>query len=240
MSSEGCVALVTGGNRGIGFEIARLLGREGGVVFVGARSEKRGLEAARRLRSEVGGDAEALTLDISDEASVLRAVEEVARRTGRLDVLINNAGVMVEDCEPSSTSAASIEAAFAVNVVGAILMMVHGLPLLRCSDSPRVVNVTSRRGLIGLNAAGAVSANLSYNMSKAALNMATVLFSKEYAQHRVAVNAVRPGFVATRMNKFRGTRSAAEGAASVWRVAMEQVFPSSGHLFGPSGDVEMW
>lgn len=223
------IALITGANKGIGFETARALGG-GMTVLVGARSADLGEKAARTLAAE-GIDARSVRLDVTDAASVEAAAARVDREHGRLDILVNNAAITTTAASdpassppPSRVAADLVRAAFETNVVGVVAVTNAMLPLLRRSPAGRIVNVSS--GLASLTwltdpADPLDGPNLlPYNVSKSALNAVTVAYARELAGTRVKVNAAAPGFCATDLNGHTGHRTAAQGAAVIAGVAM--------------------
>ena len=214
-------ALVTGANKGIGYEIAAGLGRLGWAVGIGARDDERREAAVARLR-EAGVDAFGVPLDVTDDASVAAAAALLEARGG-LDVLVNNAGVTGGGVQtPSEVDMAAVRAAVEVNVWGVIRLTNAVLPLLRRSPSPRIVNVSSGVGSLTRQSAddgttGPLSA--AYSPSKTYLNAVTVQYAKELAGTGILVNMGCPGFVATDLNGFRGTRTPAQGAQTPIRLA---------------------
>jgi len=209
-------ALVTGGNRGIGHEIARQLAETGHEVWLGSRDEKRGEEAAEKLRAN-GHKVHVLPLDVTDDASVAQAAKSLAAQTGKLDVLVNNAGIAEGfDFEPASEPINNIKQVYEVNVFGPIRVTQAFVPLLKAASGAQVVMISSELGSItalldtGSEFYGANS--LGYNSSKTALNAATISFAKALERHGIKVNAVDPGFTATDMNGGTGYRSVAQAA----------------------------
>ena len=235
------VALVTGANKGIGFAIAAGLGRLGITVLVGARDEARGAEAVSRLRDD-GVDAQLLTLDITDDASVCHAAREVEERVGRLDILVNNAAIKLEvaPSPPSACSLATVRETFETNVFGSIRVLLAMLPLLRRSDAPRIVNVSSGLGSLTLASTEGTKYRerplLSYNPSKAALNSATVQFANELRGTAFKINVADPGYTNTDMTGS-GERSADDGAAIVIRLATLPVDGPTGKFFDERGEL---
>ena len=201
----GRVALVTGANRGIGRAIAESLAGHGATVLIGARD----LDAASSVADELtatGLHAVPLQVDLGDQTSVGAAGDTIVSRFGQLDVLVNNAGVKLEDhpSPPSTASINDVRDTLDTNVIGTIRVIQTMLPLLQRSDRPRIVNVSS--GLGSLTWATTESRYqerplLSYNTAKAALNMVTVLFANEFRDSPLRVNAVDPGLVNTRMSR---------------------------------------
>ena len=208
-------ALVTGANKGIGYEIAAGLARLGFRVGVGARDTGRRDDAVQKLRAE-GLDVFGVPLDVTDDASVAAAAAQLDEEGG-LDVLVNNAAItggMPQ--EPSKVSADQVLRVVDTNVVGVIRVTNAMLPMLRRAESPRIVNVSSTVGSLTLQTAraeavGPISA--AYSPTKTYLNAITVQYAKELAGTGILVNAGCPGYVATDLNGHRGTRTPEQGAA---------------------------
>ena len=239
------IALITGANKGIGFETARQLGARGMTVLAGTRDEARGREARAALRA-AGIDAHHVVLDVTDAASAGKAAEWIAAAYGQLDVLVNNAGIAVSAGPPSETPLAALREVFETNVFGVITVTNAMLPLLREAPSPRVVNVSSELGSVTFmtDAASPVwqlPASVAYPASKAALNMVTAMYAKELRDTTAKVNAANPGYCATDLNRHSGFRTAAEGAAvSVHLATLPDDGPTGtrwGHRWGaPEAD----
>lgn len=218
------VALITGGNKGIGLEIARGLGRAGITVVLGVRSLQRGVAAVSELRDE-GLDARATRLDVTDAASATEAAHEIGQWFNALDILVNNAGINDGgDGRPSVASADAVRNLFETNFIGPLAVTQAMLPLLRKGRSPRIVNMSSSLGSLTMNGdptSPYYNAQLiGYNASKAALNMLTVQLAQELISDRIAVNSACPGYVKTDLNGRTGFLSAAEGAATPVRLAL--------------------
>jgi NAD(P)-dependent dehydrogenase (short-subunit alcohol dehydrogenase family) len=219
MTETNTVALVTGANKGIGKEIARQLLAAGVTVLLGARDPERGRTAATEL------GACAITMDVTDQASVEAAAKLVDQDYGRLDILVNNAGVNLErGVRPSELSADVMRQVYETNVFGAVRVTNAFVPLLRRSASPRIVNVSSALGSITLagepESAGTRPSLLAYNSSKSALNAVTVLHARDLRTDGIAVNAINPGYCATDLNGQQGVLDPAEGAAVAVRLAL--------------------
>ena len=218
--------LVTGGNKGIGREIAAQLAALGHTVVIGSRSLARGEETAATLRA-AGGDVTAVTLDVTDPESAAAAAQIVLARHGRLDALVNNAGISHQPGAdfagqmPRSADVDHVRAVFETNVFGVITVTSAFLPLLRLSATPRIVNVSSSAGSLAAisDFANADPIALGYVPSKTALTAVTMMYARDLAREDVLVNAVCPGFVATDLNNHRGVRTPAEGARSAVRMA---------------------
>ncbi len=207
------IALVTGANKGIGFEVARQLARMRFRVFLGARNANAGRAAAAKITE---GKVTFLEIDISDPESIRRAVEEFSRHADRLDVLVNNAGILLDEDESALTITPEIfEKTLRTNTLGPWLVAQAFVPLLQKSAGPRIVNVSSGGGQLADGADGWAP---GYCVSKTALNGVTVQLAA--ALPKFAVNSVCPGWVRTDMGGANATRSVAEGASGiVWLAA---------------------
>ena len=232
-------ALVTGANKGIGYAIAAGLGDLGWKVGVGARDDTRREEAVAKLQ-EAGVEAFGVPLDVTDDASVAAAAG-LLRDRGGLDVLVNNAGItggMPQ--EPTSVEPKTMRAVVETNVIGVIRVTNAMLPLLRESDSPRIVNMSSSVGSLTLQTTpdafvGPVSA--AYSPSKSFLNAVTIQYAKELADTNILINAACPGYVSTDLNGFRGTRTPEQGATEAIRLATLPDDGPTGRFFDEDGPV---
>jgi NAD(P)-dependent dehydrogenase (short-subunit alcohol dehydrogenase family) len=218
------IVLITGANKGMGFEVARQLAASGCSVLVGARNKALGEQAAATLKRE-GGNVRYLCIDLDDPASITAAAREIQKDFGHLDVLVNNAGIVGQgDGLPSSSSLDAIERAFRVNFLGTVAVTQAMLPLLRNALSASIANVSS--GLGSLTKSGdpawthVAAKFLGYAASKAALNMLTVQLAYELRDTSINVNSADPGYTATDLNQHRGTQSIPEGSAEIIRLAL--------------------
>ncbi|MFF2993654.1 SDR family oxidoreductase [Streptomyces sp. NPDC057950] len=224
--SETKIALVTGANKGIGYEIAAGLGALGHRVGVGARDGARREAAVEKLRA-AGVDAFGVPLDVTDDRSATAAAELVGQRAGRLDVLVNNAGISGETGpgwvqDPTTLDLGVVRTVVETNVIGVIRVTNAMLPLLRRSTSPRVVNVSSAVASLTRQAdpdieIGPVMA--AYAPSKSFLNAVTVQYARQFAGTNILINAACPGLVATDFTGFHGPRTPEQGAATAIRLA---------------------
>jgi len=206
--------LITGANRGIGFETARQLARRGFHVIVGARSEQHGQKAMREL--EAIGKVSHLAVDVSDSKSIANAAANFAS-IGQLDVLINNAGIYPDEGVSILTiSREQLVTTFQTNTFGPIVMTQAFLPYLKKSSAARVINLSSGYGQLD-----SLSANVpSYCLSKLTLNGITIMLAEALREHRIAVNSMCPGWVRTDMGGSAAPRSVEEGAdTAVWLAA---------------------
>jgi NAD(P)-dependent dehydrogenase (short-subunit alcohol dehydrogenase family) len=238
--SEQTIALVTGANKGIGYEIAAGLGALGWSVGVGARDETRREAAVAKLRA-AGADVFGVPLDVTSDASVGAAARLIDDRAGRLDVLINNAGVtggMPQ--EPTVVDPAIVRTAVETNVIGVIRVTNAMLPLLRRSAAPRIVNMSSAVGSLARQTTpgtetGPISA--AYAPSKTFLNAVTIQYAKELRDSNILINAACPGYTATDLNGFRGFRTPEQGAAIAIRLATLPDDGPTGGFFEDAGVV---
>jgi NAD(P)-dependent dehydrogenase (short-subunit alcohol dehydrogenase family) len=215
-------ALVTGGNRGLGLEVCRQLGRLGLCVILGARNPARGEQAAQALRRE-GLDARFADLDVSSEESVHGCARALQAEGLRVDVLVNNAGIYPRG-QLLKLDTAALQQAMAVHLYGAFWTCRAFVPAMLKAGYGRVVNVSSGYGSIGEGLGGAPA----YSLSKAALNAFTFKLAQEL-RGDVKVNAVCPGWVRTRMGGMLATRGVARGAAGiVWLATLPKDGPNGG------------
>src|SRR5215472_9912582 len=209
-------ALITGANKGIGQEVARQLAAKGFHVFVGARNPKAGRKAAEEIAKQ-GGKATFLEIDVADNDSVTAAAREFSKVAEHLDVLVNNAGIILDgDDAILGISDDLLRETFETNTLGALRVTRAFVPLLRKSKAPRVVNGSSGGGQLTGGADGWATA---YCISKTALNGVTSQLAA--ALPKFAVNSVCPGWVRTDMGGSNATRSVAEGASGVVWLATD-------------------
>ncbi|MEG8181959.1 SDR family oxidoreductase [Nocardia terpenica] len=238
------VALVTGANRGLGRETARQLAERGARVLLGSRDADRGAEVAAELAA-AGVSVRPVRLDVTDPATVRAAAAEIDEIHGRLDILVNNAGISIA-APAAETDGALLRRVVDVNVVGAADVICVFLPLLRRSAAPRIVNLSSTAASLTLTRehpdfGPEPDTRLAYTTSKAALNMLTVqyanAFRREPGLRHIKINSVSPGYVATDLTRHRGTRTVAEGAGVVVRLATLPADGPSGGFFDDKGSL---
>jgi NAD(P)-dependent dehydrogenase (short-subunit alcohol dehydrogenase family) len=209
------ITLITGANKGLGFETARRLIEDGHSVYLGSRDAKRGRAAAEA----VGGRF--IELDVTSDESVAAAAGDIRRRDGRLDVLINNAGIGGGRAKPGDVTAEDLEHVYATNVFGLVRVTQAMLPLLLKSEDPVIVNVASGLGSIGVvtdkSRMESQYPTIAYSSSKSAVTMLTVQYAKAFPEIRI--NVVDPGYTATDLNGNRGTQTVTEGTDAIVKLA---------------------
>ncbi len=239
------VALVTGANQGVGFQVTKKLVTNGVTVLFGSRNFERGEAAAK----DIGPGAIAVQLDVTDRVSIATAAERIHKEFGRLDLLVNNAAISNtrkgnlslqeyrKITRPSIASLDEIRAVWETNVFGALAVYQAMLPLLRESSDARIVNVSSGVGSLTSNADPSHPFHASYGpvypASKAALNAITLAMMIELESTGIKVNLVSPGFTKTNLNGYEGTESVEDGSREVVRVAL--LGPD-----GPTGTFTRW
>ena len=224
------IAVVTGGNRGIGFETCRQLAKRGMKVVLAARDEAKGRASAQRLHDE-GLDVDPIRLDVTDEGSVRQFADSVRKTCGRVDVLVNNAGIMIDTKDSRSEGAASvlkakvetIRTTMETNAYGALRVTQALLPLMP-RDGARIINVSSGMGqLTDMNGGWA-----GYRMSKTSLNALTRIFADELKDTGIRVNSICPGWVKTDMGGAGAPRTTEQAADTIVWLATERKVPTGG------------
>lgn len=239
MNASGKVALITGANKGLGFEIARQLAQAGCIVLLGARDISRGTEAAEKLKNL--GEVRVIELDYARPDTIEHAAKTIKAESGRLDILINNAGIAdPADGLPSKTDVAAVERIFATNFIGTLRVTQAMLPLLKKSASGRIVNMSSNLGSLTFNSDPewkfAQHKLLGCCASKAALNMLTLQLAFELRDTDIKVNSANPGFTATDLNEYRGEQTVEEGAVEPVRLALLDDDGPTGGFFEKDGE----
>jgi NAD(P)-dependent dehydrogenase (short-subunit alcohol dehydrogenase family) len=234
-------ALVTGANNGIGREIARLLAAAGHTVFVGSRDGTRGQEAV----ADIGGDSRLLLLDVTDAESIAAAAAGIER----LDVLVNNAGINVDDLAAPEADLDALRRTYETNVFGVLAVTNAFLPLLRTSPHPRIVNISSGTGSIGWSTGPnpqfpfeTGGSSVAYRSSKTALNALTVSYAQALAGAGFKVNALAPGLRATNLTPGAAARGGdpVEAAAGAVRLALLPDDGPTGGFFSWDGTPVPW
>jgi NAD(P)-dependent dehydrogenase (short-subunit alcohol dehydrogenase family) len=244
-ASDRKIVLITGANKGIGFATARELARAGHTVLLGARDRERGTAAAAELAGQ-GLDARFVHLDVTDPATIAAAAGQIEAEHGRLDILINNAGISRDRPHPpDELPVATLREIYETNVFGVVAVTNTMLPLLRKSPAACIGNVSSGLGTVGLLTDPGSPlwqhANLlGYNSSKAALNAITLIYASTLRGTGIRVNALSPGFCATDLNNHTGHRSAAEGGAALARQVTRPGDDLTGVFLSEDGGTHPW
>ena len=230
------IALVTGGNRGLGYETCKQLAQLGLTVLLGARDLNKGNSAAYQLNEKEGLDVKFYQVDVSDQNSISNVVKEVDQEFGKLDVLVNNAAILYDTWQKAvNADLEVVNQAIITNLFGPWRLSQAFIPMMKANRYGRIVNVSSLAGSLQYTNYGGTPA---YNISKAALNMLTRKLAAELVNTGILVNSVDPGWVATDMGG-RGGRPVQEGAKGiVWAATLSDDGPSGG--FFCDGKVVPW
>ncbi|MDB5281962.1 MAG: family NAD(P)-dependent oxidoreductase [Bacteroidota bacterium] len=235
-------ALVTGANKSIGFETARQLAQLGYFVYIGTRDKTKGLDAIEKLRAMGLTNVDCIQLDVTDINSIRSARKELEAKTKKLDILINNAGISGGFPQPATeVSHDTLRLVFETNFFGAIHVTQEFIRLLKRSDHPRIVNVTTE--LSSLTNHGdpnwifAQFKPAAYGPSKTALNAYTVMLADELKETNFKVNCVCPGFTASDFNNHQGTKTVEQGATAIVKYATIDGAGATGKFFNEDGEI---
>lgn len=231
------IALITGSNKGIGFALARELVNSNYEVWIAARSTKLGQEAAAKL----GVSAHFISMDVTDDQSVLAAAKEFSSKRDHLDLLINNAGIYQKEIDGAvqTIDLKTIHSTFDVNFLGPIRVTQAFLPLVKKSANGNILNVSSGLGSLNLQLDPSTGFNqmdlFAYNASKTALNAFSVILSNELKESRIKVNSICPGYVATDLNDHSGPLTTEESAKGLMEFILKDEF-TTGHFIKKDGE----
>ncbi|KQS94031.1 SDR family NAD(P)-dependent oxidoreductase [Chryseobacterium sp. Leaf394] len=250
-SDQKLIALVTGANTGVGFQIAKALVEDHYLVYIASRNIDRAKSAAESL----GENAVAIELDVTKQQTIDDAATKILEEHGKLDLLVNNAGIshagkpgrtmqeVLAANKPSIAPMEEMRTVWDTNVFGVVSVTQAFLPLLKNADNARIVNVSSGLGSLTLNMNPEnpyrSAYDVVYGASKAAMNAITVAFALELENTNIKISAVSPGFTATALNNFEGTDTVEEGSKEPVRVALEKD-GISGLFTGPGQEVFPW
>jgi NAD(P)-dependent dehydrogenase (short-subunit alcohol dehydrogenase family) len=218
---KGQIALVTGGNTGAGFEVVRALARKGMIVYLGSRDEEKGSKAVEDLAGE--GDIRLAIIDLTKEATLHASIDMIGKAHGRLDALVNNAGIAFGG-NVLEASGDDIRESMEVNLHGPVRLAQLALPLLRKSELARIVNVSSMTSLIRWIQKPDPRSRpdqipYAYSVAKAAQNAATIMLANALKEEGIKVNAATPGYVKSQISRFMGTKSPEDGARIIVELA---------------------
>lgn len=224
MNNENTIAVVTGANRGIGFEICRQLARRGIQVIMSSRDEAKG-EAAQQKLANQGLGVAYHQLDVTDSESIQRLANDIRQQYGRLDILINNAGILIDQRGVLDTDFDTVRTTMETNVYGPWRLAQALVPLMKSQQYGRIVNLSSGMGQLSDMGSGSPA----YRMSKTALNALTGMLATELRQTNILVNSMCPGWVRTDMGGAGAPRSVEQGAdTAVWLATLPDGGPTGG------------
>ncbi|TFK40497.1 hypothetical protein BDQ12DRAFT_664251 [Crucibulum laeve] len=231
------VILVTGSNTGIGFDLVRVLAEKGHIVYLSARNEAAGKEAQANLKTD-GLNVKFVRMDVTDHDSITSAKDVIEEAEGKLDVLVNNAAIGIEERPAADISMDALRRLFDTNFFGLVQVTTTFIPLLRASKEGVITNVSSELGSNGSQAQNHRGSPV-YSASKAAVNSYTIALAHELKKDGIKANAVTPGYTATRLTKFQGTQTIREGTEVVLRwVLLDKDGPTG--QFGIREELCQW
>jgi len=234
--------LITGANKGIGFETARQLAQLNYFVYLGSRDKKHGIEAIKKLNDLGITNVETIVIDVADINSVCQARQELETKISSLDILINNAGIAGDQPQDFLTGdLENLRRIFDSNFFGTVQTTQEFLPLLRKSGQASIINVSSEVGSIALRTEHGRNTNRdkynAYGSSKTALNAFTVMLANELRDTGISVNSVTPGYTATDLNQFQGAKTAEQGAIPIVKLATQSDPSITAKFFNDGGEV---
>jgi NAD(P)-dependent dehydrogenase (short-subunit alcohol dehydrogenase family) len=234
--------LITGANKGIGFETARQLAQLGYFVYLGSRDKIKGLDALEKLKALGTNNVDYVEIDVTDIDSIKKAKQELESKIDVLDVLINNAGISGgQPQNMSSLEIKNLRKVFDTNFFGAVQTTQEFIPLLKRSGEPRIVNVSSGLGSLTVHS---TTQNLNfalydaYSCSKTALNAFTVMLANEYSDTNFKINSVTPGYTATDLNQHKGTQTVEQGAKVIVKYATVDNSGPTGKFLKEDGEID--
>lgn len=228
------IALVTGGNRGIGLEICRRLLENNIYVLLAARDEQKGITAVEQLKTK-NAEIDFIKLDVSNKNSIYEAVEKIEKEFNRLDILINNAGVFLDKNVPAAnTNMQVLKDTFDVNLYGAVLLTQRIIPMMKKNGYGRIVNVSSRMGQFATLGSG----SLAYRISKTALNGFTKIIASEIEDENIVISCCSPGWVKTQMGGMDAQRTVEQGADTPVWLALHSTGEQHGRFYADRTEEE--
>jgi NAD(P)-dependent dehydrogenase (short-subunit alcohol dehydrogenase family) len=234
--------LITGANKGIGFETAKQLAQLGYFVYLGSRGKTKGLDAITQLKESGISNVAWIEIDVTNIHSIKRAKQELETKIEALDILINNAGIAGD--QPQNLATGDLEnlrRIFDTNFFGAIQTTHEFLPLLRKAGQSAIINVSSEIGSLAAHTAAQRNPNRAkyhaYGASKTALNAFTVMLANELRDAGISVNSVTPGYTATDLNQFQGAKTAEEGAKAIVKYAIAEHDGTTGKFYNHEGEI---
>ena len=234
--------LITGANKGIGFETAKQLAQSGYFVYLGSRNKAKGIEAIENLKAIGINDVVCIEIDVTDIDSIKSAGKELESKTQHLDVLINNAGISAgQPQNMSSIKMENLREVFETNFFGAVQTTQQFIPFLKKSNEPRIVNVSSGLGSLTIHS-NTQNSNFkiydAYSITKTALNAFTVMLANEFRDTNFKINSVTPGYTATDLNHFKGTQTVEQAAEVIVKYATVDNDGPTGKFFKEDDEVD--
>jgi NAD(P)-dependent dehydrogenase (short-subunit alcohol dehydrogenase family) len=234
--------LITGANKGIGFETAKQLAQLGYFVYLGSRDKINGLKAIEKLKASGIKNVDCIEIDVTNIDSIKSARKELESKIQQLDILINNAGISGEMPQNISTyDIENLRKVFDTNFFGAVQTTQQFIPLLKKSSEPRIVNVSSGLGSLTVHG-NTENSNFSiydaYSCSKTALNAFTVMLANEFRNTNFKINSVTPGYTATDLNNFKGTQTVEQGAKAIVKYASMDTNGPTGKFVKEDGEID--
>jgi NAD(P)-dependent dehydrogenase (short-subunit alcohol dehydrogenase family) len=234
--------LITGANKGIGFETARQLAQLNYFVYLGSRDKEHGLEAIKKLNDLGIVNVDTIVIDVADINSVRQARQELESKISSLDILINNAGIAGDQPQDFCTGdLENLRRIFDTNFFGTVQTTQEFLPLLKKSEQASIINVSSEVGSITLRTEPGRNTNRdkynAYGSSKTALNAFTVMLANELSDTGINVNSVTPGYTATDLNQFQGAKTAEQGAVPIVKLVTQSDPAITAKFFKEGGEV---
>jgi len=233
--------LITGANKGIGFETTKQLAQLGYFIYLGSRDKENGLEAIKKLKDMGIDNVELITIDVADIDSVRQARQELESKIGFLDILINNAGIsgdMPQDFVTGNIE--NLRRIFDTNFFGTVQTTQEFLPLLKKSAQAAIINISSEVGSIALRTEPGRNLNRdkynAYGASKTALNAFTVMLANELRDAGITVNSVTPGYTATDLNQFQGAKTVEQGVIPIVKMVTESGLDITAKFFKDGGE----
>ncbi|MEH6656271.1 SDR family oxidoreductase [Leeuwenhoekiella marinoflava] len=234
--------LITGGNKGIGFETAKQLGNLGYEVYIGCRHKYKGQEAVENLKKLGLNSIDWIELDVADSKSIEQAKIQLASKIDSLDILINNAGI--SGTQPQKFCINNIETLrniFNTNFFGTVEVTQQFFPLLEKAEQPIIINISSEVGSLEIHSSTGKDPNLeiwsAYGASKTAVNAFTVMLANELEDTPFKIFSVTPGYTSTDLNDHQGTKTVEEGASPIVEIATQSNNFTSGKFYGEQGEV---
>jgi len=235
--------LITGANKGIGFETAKQMAQSGYFVYLGSRNKIKGSDAIKKLNELGILNVESIEIDVTNIDSIKRAKQALETKIEVLDILINNAGIAGEQPQtPSLIALENLREVFETNFFGVVQTTQQFIPLLKKSSDPQIINVSSSLGSLTLHSSpesnpASWGAYDAYGCSKTALNAFTVMLAYEFKGTNFKINSIAPGYTATDLNQHKGTQTVEQAARIIVKYAILTDDGVTGKYFKETGEI---